>query len=90
MSDYPNLKKRLRIMAELKGEAPKPRKKKKINLEIDTQAVDIKIERPEGGKAEIKVDTEFVDFEKTAEGTKVTVEKGGLMNALFKIIGLGK
>ncbi len=77
-------------MAELKGETPKPRKKKKINLEIDTPKVDIKIERPEGGKAEIKVDTEFVDFYKTEEGTKVTVEKGGLLNALFKVIGLGR
>ena len=88
--EYPKLNKKIKIMAELKGEAPKPRKKKKINLEIDTPKVDIKIERPEGGKAEIKVDTEFVDFEKTADGTKVKVEKGGLMNALFKIIGLGK
>ncbi len=78
-------------MAELKGEAPKPRKKKKIDLTIDTPAVDIKIERPEGGKAEIKVDTEFVDFEKTNEGgTKVTVEKGGLINLALKALGLRK
>lgn len=78
-------------MAELKGETPKPRKKKKINLEIDTPKVDIKIERPEGGKAEIKVDTEFVDFSKTEEGgTKIVVERGGLVNLALKALGLRK
>ena len=73
------------------GNAPKkPRTKKKINLDIDTDKVDIKIERPEGGKAEIKIDTDLVDFEKTADGTKIKVEKGGLASVLFRLIGLGK
>jgi hypothetical protein len=87
MEKYPNLNKKLKLMEERNT---KPRKKRKINLEIDTDAIDITVKRDEGGKAEIKIDTEFVDFSKTAEGTKLTVEKGGLLKALFKLIKLKK
>ena len=68
----------------------KPRAKKKINLEIDTDAIDIKIERPEGGKAEFHVDTQIIDIDKTAEGTKVKIEKGGLIKLALKFMGLKK
>lgn len=89
MSNYPNLNKKIRIMEELKGEKPK-RRKKKINLTIDTPNVDIELHREEGEKLEFKVDSDIIDVERTDEGTKVVVEKAGLFKALLKLVKLVK
>ena len=89
MSDYPKLNKKLRIMEELKGEKPK-RRKKKINLQIDTPNLDIEIKREEGEKVEFKVDSDIIDVEKTEEGTKITVEKEGIATLILKLLRLKK
>ena len=77
---------------EAKNEKPvrKPRAKKKINLELDTDAIDIKIERAEGGKANIEIDTDIIDISKNEEGTKVKIDRGGLVNLALRLLKLKK
>lgn len=88
---YPNLNKKIKLMeAKNEKQAKKPRTKKKINLDIDTDALDIKIDRTEGGTANIHIDTDIIDIDKTAEGTKIKIEKGGLVNLALKMLGLKK
>jgi hypothetical protein len=59
--------------------------KKNLKVEIDTENIDVKVERKDG---EVKVDYDSknidVTVEKTAEGSEVKVETNG---GLFKLVG---
>ena len=59
--------------------------KKNLKVEIDTENIDVKVERKDG---ELKVDYDSknidVTVEKTAEGSEVKVEANG---GLFKLVG---
>jgi uncharacterized beta-barrel protein YwiB (DUF1934 family) len=59
--------------------------KKNLKVEIDTENIDVKVERKDG---ELKVDYDSknidIKVDKTAEGSEVKVETSG---GLFKIVG---
>ena len=59
--------------------------KKNLKVEVDTENIDVKVERKDG---EVKVDYDSknidIKVEKTAEGSEVKVDSQG---GLFKIVG---
>jgi len=64
--------------------------KKKLNVNIDTENIDVNIERKDG-EVKVNYDSKNLDVtvEKTAEGSEVKVEANG---GFFKLVGkiLGK
>jgi hypothetical protein len=54
----------------------KPRKRKPLNVKLDTKNVDVEITRDENGNVKVDVDTPKIDahFTKDQTGVKLTVE----------------
>ena len=67
----------------------KGRKKKDLDLNVDTPNVDLKVTRKEG-KTAIDLDTNLVDvqYDSEAQGKKlkVTVEKGAALNLVRNVL----
>ena len=54
----------------------KPRKRKPLNIKLDTKKVDIEISRDEKGNVKVDIDTPKIDahYTKDENGAKLTVE----------------
>lgn len=54
----------------------KPKKRKTLNIKLDTKKIDVEIKRDENGKLTVDVDTPKIDahFSKDENGAKLTVE----------------